>query len=79
MIACLYYVKSHLKKFTHGIATDKAPILAKEGSWTNMSCVAAWGAVSLKSMNSKVPFGDRISINPPLKAIKNFVPLLSIL
>lgn len=51
---------------TYGTAIDNAPTLANSGFSTNMSLVALSGAVSLKSINSKVPFGDRINMNPPL-------------
>lgn len=61
---------------TYGTAIDKAPTLASSGFSTNMSLVAFSGAVSLKSMNSKVPLGDRINMNPPLWNCVSMMPFM---
>lgn len=59
-------MKRYTENKTYGIATDRPPIWANIGSFINISSVDAFGAVSLKSMCSKVPFGDRINMKPPL-------------
>lgn len=61
---------------TYGTPTAKPPLWAAIGSWTNISLCDAAGADSRKSINSKVPLGERMSMNPPLEKVDQY--LLSI-